>query len=128
MAGPGARCEPCAMKPLSDEQLRQARAQLIHRRDELRDRIRRVTEDLRRVREPLPRDSEDAAIAVENDEVLEAVGSTATAELAHIGDALGRVNAGTFGCCETCGNAIEADRLGLVPYAAHCVACESRRA
>lgn len=116
------------MKPLSDEQLRQARARLIQRRDELRDRIRRVTEDLRRERAPLPRDSEDAAIAVENDEVLEAVGSTAKAELAHIGEALGRVNAGTFGRCEICGGAIAAERLGVVPYATRCSACESRRA
>jgi RNA polymerase-binding transcription factor DksA len=115
------------MKPLSDEQLRQVRAQLIHRRDELHDRIRRVTEDLQRVRAPLPRDSEDAAIAVENDEVLEAVGSTATAELAHVGHALGRVNAGTFGSCEACGKAIAPERLGIIPYATRCSACESPR-
>lgn len=46
---------------------------------------------------------------------------------AHIRDevyaALDRLDAGTFGTCERCGQAIAAERLDALPYARHCVGC-----
>jgi DnaK suppressor protein len=38
--------------------------------------------------------------------------------------ALERLNSGTYGVCESCGNAIPAERLELFPAATHCVACK----
>ena len=46
------------------------RSWLLARSAELRERVRNIESDLRSVREPLPSDSSEAAIAVENDEVL----------------------------------------------------------
>jgi RNA polymerase-binding protein DksA len=43
--------------------------------------------------------------------------------LSQIGDALTRIEAGTYGRCERCGQDIPAGRLQAVPYAALCVAC-----
>jgi RNA polymerase-binding transcription factor DksA len=40
--------------------------------------------------------------------------------------ALARIDAGTYGICEVCGNPIPAGRLQALPYAAHCVACKER--
>ena len=40
-----------------------------------------------------------------------------------VAEALGRIDAGTFGTCERCGKAIPAERLDAIPYARHCVAC-----
>ena len=113
------------MKPLTEEQLRHTRARLVQRRDELRDRIHRVRQDLRREREPLPRDSADAAIVLENDDVLRAVEDAAGAELTHIDLALERFDAGTFGQCDSCGQPIDPARLSAVPYAYRCGECES---
>ena len=79
--------------------------------------------DLARKREPLPRGSADAAIAVENDEVLAAIGSTAARELGLIDAALERAEQGMFGLCASCAAEIEAARLRVVPYALHCRAC-----
>ena len=46
---------------------------------------------------------------------------------AHIRDevfaALDRLDAGTFGACERCGQGIGAERLDALPYARHCVGC-----
>lgn len=114
------------MKMRHDEQLRRVRGRLVARGSELNDRIHRVHADLARQREPLPRDSADAAIAMENDEVLRAIEATATSEMHHIDHALERIEAGGFGLCESCGDEIEASRLEVVPYATRCGDCERR--
>ena len=41
-----------------------------------------------------------------------------------IDDALGRLDAGTYGACTRCGDAIPAERLDAVPYATLCVSCK----
>jgi RNA polymerase-binding transcription factor DksA len=43
--------------------------------------------------------------------------------LAEVDAALGRLEQGTFGRCETCGQAIPAGRLKVVPYTRFCVRC-----
>ena len=45
--------------------------------------------------------------------------------IAEIDRALAKINAGTYGTCEQCGNAIPQARLKALPYAALCVACKS---
>jgi RNA polymerase-binding transcription factor DksA len=110
---------------MSDDELRATRTRLMARSDELRERLQRVRLDLRRVSNPLPRDLSDAAIVVENDEILEAIEKSAVSELAHIDHALERMDAGTFARCEDCGREIPAERLRAVPYAGRCFGCES---
>jgi DnaK suppressor protein len=43
--------------------------------------------------------------------------------LEEIAAALGRIEQGTFGHCEGCGEAIPKGRLHALPYARHCVGC-----
>ena len=102
---------------------REVRAALLSRAAELRVRLERVRDDLRREREPRPRDSADAAIAVENDEVLQAIERTGERELALIGDALDRIEHGVFGLCIRCAGDIDRGRLQALPYASHCRDC-----
>ena len=80
--------------------------------------LRRVRQDLGRQREPLPQDAPDAAIVVENDEILAAIENAAYSELDRIEHALARLDAGVFGLCETCGAEIDEARLRAVPYTA----------
>jgi DnaK suppressor protein len=115
------------MKPRHDEHLRQVRGRLVARGSELNERIHRVQVDLARATEPLPRDAPEAAIVMENDEVLRAIESTATSEMLHIDHALERMDAGSFGVCEACGGEIELTRLDVVPYATRCGRCERQR-
>lgn len=106
-----------------DEHLRSIREILLARGAELRNRAQRVQEDLRRDFTPLPRDAPDAAIVMENDEVLQAVHESARSELRHIERALARLEAGTYGLCQDCGIRIESARLEAVPYALRCQGC-----
>jgi RNA polymerase-binding transcription factor DksA len=116
-------CHARFMNTLSDEELRVTRSHLIARGDELRERVRRARLDLARAAEPLPRDSAEAAISVENDEILEAIEQSALSELECIDVALERIEAGTFAKCDECGQAIPAERLRLVPHATRCWDC-----
>jgi len=43
--------------------------------------------------------------------------------LSEIGEALERINQGTFGKCEDCGAPIPKARLQALPYTRHCVDC-----
>ena len=48
-------------------------------------------------------------------------------ELEAIQAALARLDAGTYGLCDTCGETISAARLTALPMARRCVACQERR-
>jgi DnaK suppressor protein len=44
--------------------------------------------------------------------------------LAAVEAALARLDDGTFGTCVRCGQAIAAERLDALPWAAHCIDCQ----
>jgi DnaK suppressor protein len=46
-------------------------------------------------------------------------------ELQEVREALERLENGTFGLCENCGEAIPLERLEAIPYASLCVKCKS---
>jgi RNA polymerase-binding transcription factor DksA len=90
---------------------------------ELDTRLRAVRADQARTRAPLSLDSADRATECENDDVVDAIGMRAESELLLINAALGRIEAGTFGRCVTCGSPIGEARLRAVPYALRCTEC-----
>ena len=79
------------MQTMIDDHLRSARQWLLARSAELRERLNRVHDDLRRETTPLPRDAPDAAIVMENDEILRAIDEAARSELVQIGRAFERL-------------------------------------
>ena len=54
-----------------------------------------------------------------------ALSAQASAAVDEIDRALAKMDAGTYGVCERCGNPIPKARLKALPYAALCVACKS---
>jgi DnaK suppressor protein len=44
----------------------------------------------------------------------------------HVKEALTRLDDGTYGLCESCGQAIPRERLEALPHASQCVACKSK--
>jgi RNA polymerase-binding protein DksA len=49
------------------------------------------------------------------------------AHLVQIEGALGRIEAGTFGVCQTCGKPIAPERLEALPWATDCVDCHAKK-
>jgi DnaK suppressor protein len=67
-------------------------------------------------------DPEGATIAFERSQ-LAALVRQARDQLAEIDAALDRLDAGTYGVCESCGDPIAADRLDARPVARTCMGC-----
>ncbi|MFJ7181759.1 TraR/DksA family transcriptional regulator [Streptomyces massasporeus] len=48
--------------------------------------------------------------------------------LAEIEEAFARIDDGTYGICVGCAKPVPAERLEILPYTRHCVACQRRTA
>jgi RNA polymerase-binding transcription factor DksA len=57
---------------------------------------------------------------------LSGLAEAAASELRQVDDALVRMDAGTYGICARCGNAIPSARLEARPFAEHCVSCAEK--
>ena len=89
---------------------------------ELRTHLVKVDRELHK---PLPADSEDQAIELENQEALEVIKKTETTEIHQIEAALKRISEGTYGTCTKCGEPIDPRRLKVLPTAATCISCSA---
>jgi len=96
------------------------RKKLLDRADVLTSRVKRIESDLTA---PRQQDSDDRAIEMENDEVLQRLEETDRRELESIRAAIARLDAGTWGTCSSCGEPIGAGRLEALPYTTVCVDC-----
>ena len=68
-------------------------------------------------------DSAEQAQERENDEVIDAIGNETAFSVRQIRDALDRLDAGTYGSCEQCGEDIGLPRLQVLPQASRCLKC-----
>ena len=91
----------------------------------LQDLKAEVIEVAQLLSQPDDPDAEERATENEGDEVLEERGRVAQQEIAQIEAAIKRLKAGTYGDCTHCGEPISAARLDALPYAAHCIECET---
>ena len=100
-----------------------ARARLEAQLAELEGRGQRLAGDLA---EPLNPDSSEQAVEMEDDAALEALAALVAREIASVRRALDRLDAGTYGDCVRCGEAIAPARLEVRPEAALCIGCASQ--
>ena len=66
----------------------------------------------------------DAALDNSYEEISSQMVEVESRELIHIQAALARIDAGTYGRCESCENAIPKARLEVLPYATMCIKCQ----
>ena len=59
----------------------------------------------------------------ENEEVLNALESEAKVEIQHLSNAITRMDNGTYGVCQACGEDIAQQRLQVQPAAEKCIQC-----
>lgn len=53
--------------------------------------------------------------------------STHRETLIKIDEALRKINEGTYGLCEDCGDEISVERLKIIPFATHCKECQEKK-
>ena len=96
------------------------KAKLLQKLNEMNTRLAQVEDALD---DPMPKDTEEAALEREDDEVLEEIGHAAQREKAMIVAALERIVAGEYGFCAQCGDSITEERLDVLPYTPVCAKC-----
>ncbi len=102
-----------------------ARLQIEARLQELRARHQRLDAHLKNTDRSVPDDSQDRAQFLGNEEVVGALDEDAVEEMGQLQVALARIQQGTYGRCETCGEVIPAARLQAIPAADRCISCAS---
>jgi DnaK suppressor protein len=123
---------PVIEEPFSDEFLAEQRVLLLEERASYTrsaDELKAQADSLALEHEPgdVQFDEEGGEGGTSNvDRELDLVLSAqARAAITEIDRALAKIDAGTYGVCEQCGQLIPQARLAALPYAALCVACKS---
>lgn len=118
-----------APKALSDKQLRARREELEAERAQLLEQVAELNAeaDVNNWREGgFDDDPADAGSASFERETAQSLSNHARGLLVQIDDALRRMDAGTYGTCQRCGERIETERLEALPYATLCMECKRR--
>jgi DnaK suppressor protein len=108
----------------AEKALREERAHLVHQLDELGA---AETGDLRTDIDFGVSFADAASVTAERTEVLGVVESL-KGQLDNVDRALGHIAAGTYGTCDSCGEAISPARLEARPESVLCVACKTKAA
>lgn len=99
------------------------KAHLIELRNQLTHRVHAIEKDLHHTEEKVEQDFAEQATQRENDDVLNSLDNEAKEKIIQIDNALLRVQNGTYGQCEKCGEDIDEKRLAAIPYASRCIEC-----
>ena len=100
-------------------------SKLSQMKEVIAQRVSAISADKSRASGPIHPDFEEQAVDLQNNEVLDGIEDIDRNELNLISKALNKIQAGSFGDCEQCGEVISQKRLDAVPYAEKCIKCSS---
>jgi DnaK suppressor protein len=116
---------------MKSAELERRKKQLLELRDRLTGTIRHVEEAaLEDVRKGGEISGYHTHLADADEEGLDkeiAIAQNEEGILAMVEGALERIEAGTYGTCEECGEPIPAERLDAIPFTPYCVRCADRQ-
>ena len=104
----------------------QTQKELSEMLDELTSRLSKIEEDIHHQESPVSADFSEQATEAENDEVLAALEDETNATIANIGNALRRMEDGSYGFCAVCGVEIMEERMKALPYTDTCFKCSTK--
>ena len=116
-------------KTLTKKQLAAIRDGLIDEREGLLQQVEELDAeaDVKNWRDAgFDDDPADSGSASFERETAQSLSNHARGLLTQIDEALRRMEAGTYGICERCGERIEPERLEAIPYATLCLECKRR--
>ncbi|MBN2428218.1 MAG: TraR/DksA family transcriptional regulator [Deltaproteobacteria bacterium] len=103
------------------------RKQLISLREDILEEIRRKNAEAAGLGDEGVGDMEDLGLIDNLGEFLHLLSDRKREEIILIDEALERLQEGTYGQCQECGNLIEDERLEVRPFARFCTACKARQ-
>jgi len=102
------------------------RAMLIRLHEETRQRIKDLRRDQEQESESEPADEMDSARTTAEIETHAGLIARAEEKLRYLDEAFVRLDAGKYGLCLECGEAIPLERLMAIPFASYCVGCQQK--
>jgi len=110
---------------VSQETLEKIKQMLIEEKVKILRKLQKNAEEMDRNRDrQAVGDEVDSAVALETENLLNALSGMEAARLRQIEDALRRIEEGTYGYCRECGEPIEEGRLLAKPFATLCISCK----
>ncbi|MGP4974064.1 TraR/DksA family transcriptional regulator [Psychrobacter alimentarius] len=101
--------------------LNRAKESLLTLKEEYETRIDKIEDHIQNPQDDLNEHWEDQAISYRQNDMRQNLKSEARQSLTYVENALSRIENGTYGECEVCGEPIEAQRLEALPYATLCM-------
>jgi len=111
---------------MTTAELQRVQKRLQRERDQLLNTLQRLAAETRDCDPEDPQDVADLCLNSLSKENLFQQRSQVQARLRLIESALTRVDDGSFGTCQTCGDDIPARRLEVLPWAFNCIHCQER--
>jgi len=96
------------------------KAELEERLQQLQARLAGIKKDVTQAHSG---DSAEQSQERENDEVVDVIGNETVQSIHDIQSALARIDQGSYGICDNCGENISRERLKVLPQALRCVDC-----
>lgn len=121
-------------RTLAASTVKRLKKRLVAEREQLDVVIREIDEDREEIRlsetsserSPDPNTAEGGSLVFEMEKEL-SIAQNARDLLDKVDQALEAIEAGTYGICDDCGEAIPVARLDALPYATRCVECAASR-
>lgn len=101
--------------------LNHAKESLLNLKEEYETQIDKIEDHIQNPQDDLNEHWEDQAISYRQNDMCQNLKSEARQSLIYVENALSRIENGTYGECEVCGEPIEAQRLEALPYATLCM-------
>ncbi len=99
---------------------------LLKEREEIVGEVRQIFESSKEMGQDGIQDIGDEAANIYNKQILLSLTESERMRLQEMDEALDRIEAGTYGICEECGEPIGLKRLEVRPVAKYCVPCLSK--
>ena len=101
--------------------LQAAKQNLLTLKEEYETRIDKIVDHIQNPQDDLNEHWEDQAISYRQNDMRTNLMVEARQSLIYVENALSRIENGTYGKCEVCGEQIEEQRLQALPYATLCM-------
>ena len=101
--------------------LNTAKQELLKLKEEYETRIDKIEDHIQHPQDDLNEHWDDQAISYRQNDMRKNLMAEARQSLVYVENALSRIENGTYGECEVCGEPIEEKRLEALPYATLCM-------
>ena len=108
---------------MSPDQIAKIKEELLTTKNTLTERLEKIEASKLREGGALSSDWSQQAVEMENFDVVDALEESEIKELEMIQHALERMEKGTYGICQSCGQAIAEARIMAIPYSTVCINC-----